>query len=156
MLFAAAIVAALLNPAQPECGAVGLPDIDRAAFVVVNQMRASAGDSAGRPSTRFFAEPLATALEDEYRRWDRGETPRLARDWLTGGGAMNGVTDVSLYSLNRSGVDDMDMQLGFTNAEGEVVYRRLKLRCHDGRWRIDYIFLGDEEGYLNDRLAPAP
>lgn len=156
MLLAATIAAALLTAVPPECGVVGLPNIDTSGYAVVNAMTDSAGATGGRPSTRFFAEPLATALEDEYRRWDRGETPRLARDWLTRGGAMNAVADVSLYSLNRSGVDDMDMQLGFTNAEGEVVYRRLKLRCHDGRWLIDYIFLGDEEGYLNTLLARTP
>lgn len=151
-----ALAAVLIAAPGPECGEVGLPDIDRAGYAVVNAMTESAGATGGRPSPRFFAEPLAGALEQEYRRWDRGETPRLARDWLSGGGPMDAVTNVSLYSLNRSGVDDMDMQLGFTNAGGEQIYRRLKLRCLDGRWRIAYIFLHPEQRYVNTLLEPTP
>ncbi len=150
-------VALTFAPAEdPECGVVGLAHIDSAAYAVVNGMRESAGATGGEPATRFFAEPLASALEEDYRRRRRGEATRLAADWLSGGGAMNATTDLSLYSLNRSGVDDMDMSLGFTNAEGETVHRRLKLGCHDGRWRIDYIFLHPEGEYVNDLLAGKP
>jgi hypothetical protein len=145
----------LLGSAGPDCGAPDLPHIDRAAYEVVNGMRASAGLD-GRVSTAFFAEPLASALEEDYRRRDRGEAPRLTPDWLSGGGPMAAVTDLSLYSLNRSGTDDIVMGLGFTNAEGEAVYRRLHLGCYAGRWRIRSVYLHPEEAFVNDLLAATP
>ena len=155
MLAATLIAAALLGPPEPDCGVVDLPHIDRAAYEAVNGMRASAG-ADGRMSTAFFAEPLASALEAEHRRRDRGEALRLAPDWLSAGGPMAAVTRVSLYSLNRSGVDDIVMGLGFTNAEGEDVYRRLHLGCYGGRWRIRSIYLHPEGAFVNDLLAQEP
>ncbi|HYC66900.1 hypothetical protein [Brevundimonas sp.] len=153
ILFATALTVA---PASgPECGVVGLLDIDRAAYAVVNGMVGSVA-ADGQPSVRFFAEPLASALGDEQRRPERGEAPRLGPDWLSGGGSMDAVRDTSLYSLNRSGVDDIVMGLGFTNAEGEAVYRRLHLGCHEGLWRIESIFLHPEGAFLNDLLAGEP
>lgn len=153
ILLAAGLIAA---PASgPECGVVGLPNIDQAAYAVVNGMVESAA-ADGQPSTRFFAEPLASALGDEQRRRERGEAARMAPDWLSAGGSMDAVTDTSLYSLNRSGVDDIVMGLGFTNAEGETVYRRLHLGCIDGNWRIESIFLHPEGEFVNDLLAGEP
>lgn len=152
---AALIAAALLAAQEPDCGVVDLPHIDRAAYEAVNGMTASL-TAGGRVSTRFFAEPLASALEAEYARRDRGEAARLSPEWLTEGGPMDAVTDHRLYSLNRSGVDDIVMLLGFTNAEGEKVWRRMSLGCYGGRWRIRSIFLGEEDGYLNDVLARNP
>ncbi|MDP3801373.1 hypothetical protein [Brevundimonas sp.] len=149
------IAAALFAAWEAQCGVVDLPHIDRASYAVVNGMTASAG-ADGRVSTAFFAEPLASALEAEYGRRDRGEALRLARDWLTGGGRMEDITGVSLYILNRSGVDDTVMRLGFINAEGRQVYRRLHLRCENGRWRISSIFLHPEDAFLNDLLARKP
>ena len=144
LLLAAALSA---TPATgPECGVVGLPNIDQAAYDLVNGMMESAA-ADGRPSTRFFAEPLASALADE---------PRPAPDWLSGGGPVGAVMDTSLYSLNRSGVDDIVMGLGFTNAEGERVYRRLHLGCHEGLWRIESVFLHPEGVFLDDLLAREP
>jgi hypothetical protein len=156
MSLAIALTVALLAASEAQCGQVGLPHIDQAAYTVVNGMTESAGATGGEPSIRFFAEPLAIALEDEYRRRDRGEASRLAPDWLSGGGPMDAVTEVRLHSLNRSGVNDIDMGLGFTNAEGETVYRRLKLGCHGGLWRIESVFLYPEEAFVNDLLARAP
>ena len=150
----AAFLIALIGTSQ-DCGATDLPHIDQAAYAVVNGMMVCSGDQGARAS-RFFAEPLASALADEQRRRERGEVPRLSREWLSGGGRMDAVTDVRLYSLNRSGVDDIVMGQGFTNAEGETVYRRLHLGCHDGAWRIDSIFLHPEEAFLNDLLAREP
>jgi hypothetical protein len=153
ILFAAALTAA--PAADPERGVVGLPNIDQAAYDVVNGMVESAS-ADGQPSTRFFAEPLASALADGQRPAGEGEAPRLAPDWLSGGGPIGAVTDTSLYSLNRSGVDDIVMGLGFTNAEGERVYRRLHLGCHEGLWRIDSLFLHPEGVFLNELLAREP
>lgn len=154
MSTALALIAALLVP-EPDCGVVGLEHIDRAAYQVVNGMADSVG-SDGRVSLDYFAPSLAAALQADRDRAARGETPRLRSDWLTDGGAMSAVADRSLYSLNRSGVDDIVMLLGFTNAQGERVHRRLSLGCYEGRWRIRSIFLGDEEGFLTDLLAGKP
>lgn len=158
MSLAVVLAVALISaPAEdPECGVVGLAHIDNAAYAVVNRMRESAGATGGEPASRFFAGPLASALEDDYRRRRQGEGTRLAADWLSGGGGMDATTGLSLYSLNRSGVDDIVMSLGFTNGEGETVYRRLHLGCHDGRWRIESVFLHPEGASVNDLLASAP
>jgi hypothetical protein len=152
---AVAIAAVMLGAQEPECGVVDLPHIDRAAYQAVNGMTASVGTD-GRVSTAFFAEPLASALEREYARRDRGEALRLAPDWLSAGGPMDAVTGVRLYSLNRSGVSDIVMGLGFTNAEEEEVYRRIHLRCERGRWRISSIFLHPEDAFLSDLLKREP
>lgn len=149
------LAVALLAAPEPECGEAGLPDIDRAAYATVNAMTASAG-ATGEPAPVYFAEPLASALQADDARRARGETPRLAPDWLSGGGRMDAVTDVRLYSLNRSGTDDIVMGLGFTNAEGEAVYRRLHLGCYGGRWRIRAVFLHPEGVFVSELLDAAP
>ena len=129
------LAALLLALAAPECGKIDLPDIDRAAYATVHTLIAADGSV----SSGVFAEPLASTL--------RERTPPA---WLSGVGEMGSVRDLSVYSLNRSGVSDDVMLLRFVNAEGEPLSRRLHLTCRNGRWRVSNVFLHPEGVFLTD------
>lgn len=149
-LFAASLIIA--PGAGPQCGVDGLPGIDRAARSVVEELLHSATARGETPSD-LFAPHLAEQLRADQRR---GAARRVARNWLSGGGDISAITDVRLNSLNRSGVDDAVMGLGFNNAEGEAMYRRIHLACHDGHWRIEEVRLHPEGVFLTSLLEPQP
>ena len=154
MDFAALLAAALVvaPAAGPECGAAGLPEINRAARTVVEELLHGV-TARGETPPDLFAPGLADQLRADQRS---GAARRLDQDWLSGGGDISAVTDVQLNSLNRTGVDDIVMGLAFTNAEGEAMYRRIHLGCHDGRWRVEDVDLHPESVSLRSLLGPRP